>query len=103
MYKQRIERYVTGQVSVVDKHTLSDIYHVSLYCADIQRHMQLTERSTQPDGFYMRRQRNINENVRAILVDWVISIHAKFKLLSETLYLTINLVDRYCSIFNIQK
>jgi len=65
--------------------------------------MQLTERGTMPDGFYMRRQRDINENVRAILVDWIISVHAKFKLLPETLYLTINLIDRYFSIFNVQK
>lgn len=85
----------------MDKPTLSDIYHVSLYCADIQRHMQQTERLTQPDGFYMRRQRDINENVRAILVDWIISVHSKFKLLPETLYLTINLVDRYQSIYHV--
>ena len=90
-------------VSKIDKTTLSDIYHVSIYCADIQRHMQMTERATQPDGFYMRRQMDINENVRAILVDWIISVHAKFKLLPETLYLTINIIDRYFSIFNVAK
>jgi hypothetical protein len=49
----------------------------------------------------MRRQRDINENVRAILVDWIISVHSKFKLLPETLYLTINLVDRYQSIYHV--
>ena len=41
--------------------------------------------------------------MRAILVDWIISVHAKFKLLPETLYLTINLIDRYFCIFNIRK
>lgn len=51
----------------------------------------------------MRNQRDINENVRAILVDWIISVHAKFKLLPETLYLTINLIDRYFSIFQVEK
>ena len=56
-----------------------------------------------PDGFYMKRQTDINENVRAILVDWLISVHSKFKLLSETLYLTVNLIDRYFSLFNVQK
>lgn len=65
--------------------------------------MQATEKNTQPDGFYMRRQRDINENVRAILVDWIISVHAKFKLLPETLYLTVNLIDRYLSVFNVAK
>ena len=65
--------------------------------------MQLTEKFTQPNGFYMRGQRDINENVRAILVDWIISVHAKFKLLPETLFLTINLIDRYFSLFNVLK
>ena len=61
--------------------------------------MQDTEKITQPNGFYMRAQRDINENVRAILVDWIISVHSKFKLLPETLYLTINIIDRYFSLF----
>ena len=65
--------------------------------------MQATEKSCQPNGFYMRKQTDINENVRAILVDWIISVHAKFKLLPETLYLTINLIDRYFSQFNVSK
>ena len=41
--------------------------------------------------------------MRAILVDWIISVHSKFKLLPETLYLTINLIDRYFSMFNVAK
>ena len=65
--------------------------------------MQMTELDTTPDGFYMKRQNDINENVRAILIDWLISVHAKFKLLPETLYLTVNLIDRYLSNFKVQK
>jgi hypothetical protein len=59
--------------------------------------MQNVERETQPDPSYMKRQPKVNENVRAILVDWLINVHAKFKLLPETLYITINLIDRYLS------
>ena len=92
-----------SRVNKVDMSTLTNIYHVSLYCNDIQQHMQATEKQTQPNGFYMRKQTDINENVRAILVDWIISVHAKFKLLPETLYLTINLIDRYFSQFNVSK
>ena len=51
----------------------------------------------------MRNQLDINENVRAILVDWIIAVHLKFKLLPETLYLTINLIDRYFGQFAIKK
>lgn len=33
--------------------------------------------------------------MRAILVDWLIEVHYKFKLLPETLFLTVNLIDRF--------
>lgn len=33
--------------------------------------------------------------MRAILVDWLIDVHLKFKLLPETLFLSVNLIDRY--------
>ncbi|KAL7225014.1 hypothetical protein ACSBR1_020317 [Camellia fascicularis] len=44
---------------------------------------------------YMDSQPEINEKMRAILVDWLIEVHNKFELMLETLYLTINIVDRY--------
>jgi hypothetical protein len=40
-------------------------------------------------------QTDINEKMRAILVDWLIDVHLKFKLLPETLYLTVEYIDRY--------
>ena len=40
-------------------------------------------------------QTDVNEKMRAILVDWLIEVHNKFKLLPETLFLTVNLIDRY--------
>ena len=44
---------------------------------------------------YMKNQPDINEKMRAILIDWLVEVHLKFKLYPETLYLTINLIDRY--------
>jgi cyclin B len=43
----------------------------------------------------MSTQRDINEKMRAILIDWLIEVHLKFKLLPETLFLCVNLIDRY--------
>jgi len=42
-------------------------------------------------------QNEINEKMRAILIDWLVDVHLKFKLLEETLYITVNLIDRYLS------
>jgi cyclin B len=33
--------------------------------------------------------------MRVILVDWLVDVHLKFKMVPETLYLTINIIDRY--------
>lgn len=41
--------------------------------------------------------------MRAILVDWLVDVHLKFKLLSETLFLTINIIDRFLSVKQAQR
>jgi len=33
--------------------------------------------------------------MRAILIDWLVDVHSKFKLVAETLFLTVNLIDRF--------
>lgn len=47
---------------------------------------------------YMSRQVDINDKMRAILVDWLVDVHLKFKLMPETLYLTVNLIDRFLEV-----
>ncbi|KAI4314641.1 hypothetical protein L6164_027529 [Bauhinia variegata] len=44
---------------------------------------------------YMAQQFDINERMRAILIDWLIEVHDKFDLMHETLFLTVNLIDRF--------
>jgi G2/mitotic-specific cyclin-B, other len=41
--------------------------------------------------------------MRGILIDWLIDVHKKFKLKLETLFLSINLIDRICQITAIAK
>ena len=42
-------------------------------------------------------QTDINDKMRAILIDWLVEVHLKFKLMPETLFLTHNLIDRFLS------
>jgi hypothetical protein len=46
----------------------------------------------------MDSQPEINERMRAILIDWLVDVHTKFDLSPETLYLTINIVDRFLAV-----
>jgi G2/mitotic-specific cyclin 2 len=45
----------------------------------------------------MKTQLHLEWRMRGILVDWLIEVHAKFRLLPETLFLCVNLVDRFLS------
>ncbi|CAA0839595.1 Cyclin-B1-4 [Striga hermonthica] len=42
---------------------------------------------------YIDSQPEINEKMRAILIDWLVQLHSKFELSSETFYLTVNIPD----------
>ena len=46
---------------------------------------------------YMKMQNDINEQMRAILIDWLIEVHYRFTLKSETLFQTIWIIDTYLS------
>ena len=46
----------------------------------------------------MSRQREINERMRRVLVDWLVRVHQSFSLQQETLYLTVSIMDRYLAV-----
>ena len=74
------------------------------YLDDIYNYLKLIENSDLPKKNYMKTiQKYINEKMRTILLDWLIDVHSKFKLVDETLFLTINIIDRYLSKQSINK
>lgn len=60
---------------------------------------QLTKRREQhkmtPDPHYMDHQTEIQWSMRSVLMDWLVQVHLRFNLLPETLFLTINYIDRF--------
>lgn len=52
---------------------------------------------------YMHTQMDINCKMRAILVDWIVEVHLKFKLADPTLYLTCHIIDRFCMLENVHR
>jgi len=41
---------------------------------------------------------SINARMRGVVVDWLIEVHTQFKMLQETLYITIYMLDRYLQV-----
>mgnify|MGYP000844790397 CR=1 FL=1 len=48
-------------------------------------------------------QKDINEKMRGILVDWLVDVHLKFKLVPDILFMTVNLIDRSLSQFSVAR
>ncbi|XP_057968410.1 G2/mitotic-specific cyclin-2-like [Malania oleifera] len=65
------------------------------YVDDIYAFYKKMECSSCVPPDYMAQQFDINEKMRAILIDWLIEVHHKFELRDETLFLTVNLIDRF--------
>jgi G2/mitotic-specific cyclin-B, other len=65
------------------------------YTSEIYKYLHSIESLFLPKFGYLKSQSDINEKMRSILVDWLVEVHLKFKLLPETLYLTVNILDRY--------
>ena len=85
----------SGQVDNVDERDIDDPLCVTTYVEDMYEYFRSKEIATSVRPVYMEDQQYINERMRSILVDWLVEVHLKFKLVPETLYLTINIIDRY--------
>jgi len=67
------------------------------YFDDIVNELKNNEEKFLPEFNYMVKQKDINHRMRAILIDWLIDVHLKYKMVPQTMYISVNLIDRYLS------
>ncbi|KAD5960229.1 hypothetical protein E3N88_11701 [Mikania micrantha] len=79
----------------IDTADEGDPLAVVEYIDDIYRNYRKQEISSCVSPSYMSQQHDITDKMRGILIDWLIEVHYKFELMEETLYLTVNLIDRF--------
>ncbi|KAL1921169.1 uncharacterized protein VTP21DRAFT_10885 [Calcarisporiella thermophila] len=75
-----------------------DTTMVGEYSKEIFQYLRELELKYMPDPNYMQRQTEIEWSMRGILVDWLVQVHGRFHLLPETLFLCINIIDRFLSV-----
>ncbi|KAI0896027.1 cyclin-like protein [Annulohypoxylon nitens] len=75
-----------------------DIGMVSEYSVEIFEYMREMEIQLLPKAHYMDIQNEIQWSMRSVLIDWLAQVHLRFGLLPETLYLAVNVVDRFLSV-----
>ena len=79
---------------------------VSEFTTEIYRDMREQEKHRKIDPNYMVKLQNseeVKDTSRAFLIEWLIDVHRKFRLVSETLYVTIFIIDQYLSIESVKK
>lgn len=81
----------------LDAADASDPLMVSEYVVEIIEYMRKLEMQTLPDPKYIESQKELEWSMRSMLMDWVIEIHYKLKLLPETLFIAANIIDRFLS------
>jgi len=79
-----------------DKETWTDPFQMSRYCMEIfeyyksrEPHFAITK--------YLEHQPEVNKQMRAVLVDWLVEVQESFELNHETLYLGVKLIDFFLS------
>jgi cyclin B len=78
-----------------DGFSTDDPQNVAEYASDIYSNLGRDEVNYLPRPDYMELQKDVNAKMRAILIDWLVEVHLKYKLKTETLFLTVNLIDRF--------
>ena len=85
-------------LSSVDLEAQNNPQECAEYAHCVSKHMRETESVHLTRGEYMKTQPDINDRMRAILLDWLVEVHLKFKLLPETMFLTTNIIDRFLEV-----
>uniref|UniRef100_A0A3Q3AL12 G2/mitotic-specific cyclin-B2 n=2 Tax=Kryptolebias marmoratus TaxID=37003 RepID=A0A3Q3AL12_KRYMA len=81
----------------VDEQDGEQRQHCSLYVKEIYSYLHVLEVQQSIRADYMQGY-EITASMRALLVDWLVQVHAKFQLLQETLYLTVAILDRFLQV-----
>ncbi|CAN4097917.1 unnamed protein product [Withania somnifera] len=91
-----------GITDIDSKH--KDTLMCSLYAPDIYSNLHAMELDRRPSFSYMEKlQRDVNKGMRSILIDWLVEVSEEYRLVPDTLYLTVHLIDRFLSENYIEK
>lgn len=86
-----------SSVPDLDIEDLDDPLMAAEYVVEIFDYLKDLELVTLPNPQYIEHQPDLEWKMRGILVDWLIEVHTRFRLLPETLFLAVNIIDRFLS------
>ncbi|KAM7202436.1 hypothetical protein V8F33_002844 [Rhypophila sp. PSN 637] len=95
--QEAVEYVFPEGVKDLDTEDLDDPLMVAEYANEIFEYLRDLECNTVPNPEYMSHQDDLEWKTRGILIDWLIEVHTRFHLLPETLFLAVNIIDRFLS------
>jgi len=105
--KERIDQYkkqIKKDMALSDQLDMRDPQSVAEFAHECFQSMRELESFYATDHEYIKKvQTEIKDTSRGFLVEWIIDVHRKFRLMPETLYVTISIIDRYLSKVNAKK
>ncbi|KAL3819055.1 hypothetical protein ACJIZ3_004960 [Penstemon smallii] len=91
-----------GIINIDSKH--QDPQMCSIYADDIYTILFASQLDRRPLVDYIEKlQGDITQGMRGILIDWLVQVSEEYKLAPDTLYLAVNLIDRFLSENYIEK
>ncbi|KAF0298999.1 G2/mitotic-specific cyclin-B [Amphibalanus amphitrite] len=96
---KKLNAYSSGLLNVddIDVEDSDNPQLVSEYIKDIYLYLRYMEDKFRVSENHLRDSK-ITGKMREILIDWLVQVHLKFKLLHETLYLTVAIIDRFLQV-----
>ncbi|XP_044294538.1 G2/mitotic-specific cyclin-B2 isoform X1 [Varanus komodoensis] len=91
---QAFSEILQSDVEDIDAKDCGDPQLCGDYVKDIYCYLRQLEEQHCVSPFYLEGT-ELSGRMRAILVDWLVEVHAKFQLLQETLYMCVAIMDRY--------
>merc|ERR1711955_37524 len=92
-----VERVLPPGVKDIDEDDGDNPQLCSEYAFDTYLYLkQLESRAFVPSNYLSGCP--ANDKMRAVLIDWLIEVQIQFKLLQETLFLTVNTIDRFMAV-----
>ncbi|KAF2747257.1 A/B/D/E cyclin [Sporormia fimetaria CBS 119925] len=95
--EEEAEPVAAEAVPDLDDEDADDPLMVSEYVVEIFEYLRKLEIATMPNPDYMDNQHDLEWKLRGILIDWLVEVQRKFRLLPETLFLAVNIIDRFLS------
>ncbi|XP_027332265.1 putative cyclin-A3-1 [Abrus precatorius] len=99
-HKEKKRKLVKPTETVITPEKLNETHLCGPYVSDIYDYLRRMEvdPSKRPLHDYVQKvQRDVNANMRGVLVDWLVEVAEEYRLSSDTLFFSISYIDRFLS------